>query len=301
MKLILFNTGALFCFSFILHIFIFSIIQLGILGQNLKISLNNIFNKYLYLIPILSFIIYILLKIYLTLHVIFLDSPDVTVTATLDDANFVMSGDVLKIIFENMGGAAVFSASARIAAGLISKNPMGVLPKIGIIGGTSAGFTILYRMSMESMGSNITNSSASISIKPIKIKLETVTNTNFDINSVNSLINSLGLQNTFQSNLFSFTESFHSNSILLQGNNQPSNSKVLSALDQQYPNWKDSFINSPLEENIIPHIINVLSNNLHLHFIILYLLIMLLIIITCKYILKDNIEFTKIQNNPLGA
>jgi hypothetical protein len=91
------------------------------------------------------------------------------------------------------------------------------------------------------------------------------------------------------------------NSILLQSNNHQSNSKVLSALDQQYPNWKDSFINSPLEENIIPHIINVLSNNLQLHFIILYLLIMLLIIITCKYILKDNIEFTKIQNNPLGA
>jgi hypothetical protein len=113
--------------------------------------------------------------------------------------------------------------------------------------------------------------------------------------------NSLGLQNTFQSNLFSFTESFNSNSILLQSNNHQSNSKVFSALDQQYPNLKDSFINSPLEENIIPHIINVLSNNLHLHFIILYLLIMLLIIITCKYILKDNIEFTKIQNNPLGA
>ena len=124
---------------------------------------------------------------------------------------------------------------------------------------------------------------------------------NFDINSVNSLINSLGLQNTFQSNLFSFTESFNSNSILLQSNNHQNNSKVLSTLDQQYPNWKDSFINSPLEENIIPHIINVLSNNLYLHFIILYLLIMLLIIITCKYILKDNIEFTKIQNNPLGA
>ena len=137
--------------------------------------------------------------------------------------------------------------------------------------------------------------------KPIKIKLETVTNTNFDINSVNSLINSLGLQNMFQSNLFSFTESFNSNSILLQSNNHQSNSKVLLALDQQYPNWKDSIINSPLEENIIPHIINVLSNNLYLHFIILYLLIMLLIIITCKYILKDNIEFTKIQNNPLGA
>jgi hypothetical protein len=44
-----------------------------------------------------------------------------------------------------------------------------------------------------------------------------------------------------------------------------------------------------------------LSNNLLLHFIILYLLIMLLIIFTCKFIFKDSIEFTKIQNNPLGV
>jgi hypothetical protein len=28
---------------------------------------------------------------------------------------------------------------------------------------------------------------------------------------------------------------------------------------------------------------------------------MLLIIITCKFIIRDNIEFTKIQNYPLGG
>jgi hypothetical protein len=72
-------------------------------------------------------------------------------------------------------------------------------------------------------------------------------------------------------------------------------------LDQQNPSWRDLFIGSPLEETLITHIINVLNNNLLLHFIILYLLIMLLIIITCKFIIKDNIEFTKIQNNPLGG
>ena len=80
-----------------------------------------------------------------------------------------------------------------------------------------------------------------------------------------------------------------------------SNSQIISALDQQNPNWRYSIINSPLEENLIPHIINVLSNNLLLHFIILYLLIMLLIIFTCKFILTDNIEFTKIQKYPLGG
>ena len=79
------------------------------------------------------------------------------------------------------------------------------------------------------------------------------------------------------------------------------NSEIISKLDNIRPDWKDQFVPSPLEDNLTNHIIDVLSNNLLLHFIILYLLIMLLIIISCKFIIKDNIEFTKIQNNPLGA
>jgi hypothetical protein len=304
MRLILFDMGVLFWFSLGLHGFLLGIIRLGVWGLNLKLGLNNLLNKYINLIPICSFIIFILLNFYLRLNVIFLDDKDVIVTATLENASFVMSGDALKLIFENLGGAAVFGASARVAAGLLAKHPMAVLPKIGVIGGTSVGYTILYRMSMESMGSTISNSSASVSVKPVHIKLETVANTTFDVNSVNSLaivmvmINSLGLKNKSQLNRFSFTYSSNSDSILLQSNNYQSNSKILSALDQQSPNWKDSFINSPLEENLFPHIIDVLSNNLLLHFIILYLLIMLLIIFTCKFILKDKIEFTKIGNNP---
>ena len=155
------------------------------------------------------------------------------------------------------------------------------------------------------MGSTISNSSASVAVKPVHIKLETVANTTFDVNSGNSLaivmvmINSLGLKFKSQLNRFSFTEPSNSDSILLRSINYQSN--ILSAFDQQSPNWKDSFINSPLEENLFPHIIDVLSNNLLLHFIILYLLIMLLIIFTCKFILKDKIEFTKIENNPLGG
>jgi len=241
------------------------------------------------------------LKFYLSFNVIFLDSTDVIINATLDNASFTMSGDVLKLIFENLGGAAVFGTGARIAAGLLAKHPMGVFPKIGVIGGTGIGYTILYKMSIGSMGSSISNSSASVSVQPVHIKLETVANTTFDANSVNSLVNSLGLQNKSQLNRFSFTESSNLDGIYLQSKNDQSSNQIISALDQQNPNWRDSFINSPLEENLISHIITVLSNNLLLHFIILYLLIMLLIIFTSKFIIKDNIEFTKIQNYPLGV
>lgn len=295
----------LFGFSFVLHVFLLGFLQTGVFGINLSLCLNNLLNRYINLIPIFSFIVFILLKFYLSYNVIFLDDKDIIVTASLDNANFVITGDVFKLIFENLGGAAVFGVGARIATGLLAKHPMPVFPKIGVIGGTGVGYTILYRMSMESMGSSISNSSASVSVSPVHIKLETVSNTTFDGNAVNSLVNNLGLNNKSQLSQFSFTESSNLNKIYLNSQNNQTNSQIISALDQQNPNWRDSFIHSPLEleleKNLTPHIISVLSDNLLLHFIILYLLIMLLIIISCKFIIKDNIEFTKIQNHPLGG
>jgi hypothetical protein len=272
MRLILVDMGGLFGFSFVLHVFLLGIIRLGVIGINLRLCLNKLLNRYINLIPIFSFIVFILLKFYLSFNVIFLDSKDVIVTATLDNASFIMSGDVsfdldlpwstlllplickkqgkgkarVKLIFENLGGAAVFATGARIAASLMVKHPMGVFPKIGVIGGTGVGYTILYRMSMESMGSSISNSSASVSVKPVHIKLETVANTTFDGNSVNSLVNNLGLQNKSQLNRFSFIESSYSDSIFLpfalewskarESKNDHSNSQIISALDQQNSN-----------------------------------------------------------------
>ena len=258
MRLILVDMGGLFGFSFVLHVFLLGIIRLGVIGIKLRLCLNKLLNRYINLIPIFSFIVFILLKFYLSFNVIFLDSKDVIVTATLDNASFIMSGDVsfdldlpwskarVKLIFENLGGAAVFATGARIAASLMVKHPMGVFPKIGVIGGTGVGYTILYRMSMESMGSSISNSSANVSVKPVHIKLETVANTTFDGNSINSLVNNLGLQNKSQLNRFSFTESSSSDSIFLpfalewskarESKNDHSNSQIISALDQQNSN-----------------------------------------------------------------
>lgn len=300
MRLILINMMALFSFSFVLHIFSLGIIRLGVFGINLKLCLDKILSRYINYIPIFSFIVFILLEYYLSNNVIFLDSKNVIVNINLDKAAFIITGDVLNLIFENLGGATVFAASARIAAGLLIKHPIGVFPKTGIIGGISAGYTVLYKMTMENMVSNISNSSASISSRYIHIKLETVTNQIFDGNNVNSLINSLGLSNMSLSRPFNFTESSTLKNIILKSQNSYSNSQIITALDQQNPSWRDLFIGSPLEETLITHIINVLNNNLLLHFIILYLLIMLLIIITCKFIIKDNIDLNNIKNNPLG-
>ena len=99
MTLILLDMMALFAFSFVLHVFLLGIIRLGVFGINLNLCLNNILNRYIHLIPIFSFIVFILFKFYLGYNVIILDSKDVIVTANLDNTNFVMSGDVLKLIF----------------------------------------------------------------------------------------------------------------------------------------------------------------------------------------------------------
>jgi len=229
MRIILINMMALFSFSFVLHLFSLGIIRLGVFGINLNLCLDNILNRYINYIPIFSFIVFILLEFYLSYNVIFLDSKDVIVNTNLDNASFIISGDVLKIIFENLGGATVFAASARIAAGLLIKHPIGVFPKIGIIGGISAGYTVLYRMTMVRMGSNISNSSY------FHIKLETVPNQIFDGNAVNSLINSLGLSNMSLSRPFNFTESSTLDKIILKSPNSYSNSQIITALDQQNP------------------------------------------------------------------
>jgi hypothetical protein len=240
MRLILVNMGCLFGFSFVLHGFLLSIIRFGVFGLNLRSCLNNLLNKYINLIPFFSVIVFILLKLFFCFNTIFLDSKDIIVNANLENTSFIISGDVLKLIFENLGGAAVFGTGARIAAGLLAKHPMGVLPKIGVIGGTGAGYPILYRMSLGV--SSITNSSAtdagSVSVKPVHIKLETVVNTtnHFDRNAANSLVNSLGLQNKAQLNRFSFTETSLKDSIFFQSNNHHGNSKILSALEQEEPN-----------------------------------------------------------------
>ena len=56
----------LFGFSFVLHVFLLGIIRLGVFGINLRLSLNTLLDRYINLIPIFSFIVFILLKFYLS-------------------------------------------------------------------------------------------------------------------------------------------------------------------------------------------------------------------------------------------
>jgi hypothetical protein len=71
-------------------------------------------------------------------------------------------------------------------------------------------------------------------------------------------------------------------------------SRVIQELDKSNPNWRDTFISSPLESDKVLYqfVLDTLNNNLILHFISTYLLIMLLVIFIAKLILiNSNFNF----------
>jgi hypothetical protein len=72
--------------------------------------------------------------------------------------------------------------------------------------------------------------------------------------------------------------------------NPGSTSRTIQELDKFYPDWRDTFINSPLESNNVLYqfVLDTLNNNLILHFISTYLLLMLLIIFLAKTVLINS-------------
>lgn len=79
-------------------------------------------------------------------------------------------------------------------------------------------------------------------------------------------------------------------------------------LDPQTPDWRNNFIstdfsiNSPLESNssLTQFALDTLNNHLIINFITVYLLLMLLIIIICKFVLNKDINFNRLEKYPLG-
>jgi hypothetical protein len=296
---ILLNNLLILILSISLNIFILAVINLALFGLHLKTILNNLLEKRIYLISIFSFFFFIMMKYYsITMYL-----EEVIVSTTIDNVKFEISGEALTQIYQNIGSASVFAVGASITAGLVAKYPVGLIPKVGIIGGTGSLFTINYRLIMDSFNSGINQSHGNISISaPVRISLERIEHLDKNKN-INELITnafkpenylfgdfSTRLQFKKETVYNSLTNKF--NTILLD-DNIINNSNILKALEQQNHNWKDSFIPSPLEPT--DFIINTLSNNILLEYIILYLLFMLLIIISCKILIRDEIELKTIK------
>jgi hypothetical protein len=298
---ILLNNFILLIFSISLNIFLLAAIKLGALGLQLRTILNDLLEKRIYLIPIFSLLIFITMKYYS--NIIFLDPDEITVSTTIDNINFQISGEALTQIYRNIGSASVFAVGARIAAGLVAKHPMGLIPKVGTIGGVGSLFTINYRIIMDSFNQEISQSHGNVSISgPVKITLGKIEHLDKNSN-ISELITSAfnperSMLGDYSTRLQFKKETIYNiwknkNEILLSDSNIIDNSKILKTLDQYNPNWKDSFISSPLEPT--DYIINTLNNNLMLDYIILYLLFMLLIILSCKFVIREDIDSNSIK------
>lgn len=161
------------------------------MGLQLQTILKIILKKRIYLIPLFSFIVFIIL-IYL-FNAIYLDHDEVIVSTTVANMNFKISGEAITQICRNFGSATVFAVGARIAAGLVAKHPMGLISKIG---GTGAGFTITYRVLLESFNQRMNQSHGNVSISgTVHIQLGKIEhlNKNCDINDL--LINTFNPEN----------------------------------------------------------------------------------------------------------
>jgi len=302
----IFDLLAMFIVSLILNTVIFSSLRLGYLGKNLKENFNFVLNKRQNLLSIFIFIFSLLLLFCLNNNVIFLDE-NVVVTTKIKDSTFVMSGEMINTIFTNLGSAGVFVAGARIAASLVAKHPMHLLPKTGVIGGVAAGFTATFRtVTHFSPSSNL--GSTTVNTGPVEIKIEGLNVANSE-NSVNNeyikglLDQYFGVLTKISNNksAINFTEEKTGNMCNISGNVEQT-SKIVQELDKLDPNWKEGFINSPLEigNSLTQFVLEALSNQLIFNFVTVYLLIMLLIIFICKLVLSKDIQFTNLKKYPLG-
>src|SRR6266481_399631 len=293
----------IFIFSIILNTSALTIVKLGLMGQLLKNRLSNLLETKIYLFFIVPFFISLFILIYLNNSIICLDNKDVIVTAVVDNGRFIFSGDTSNLIFNNLGSAAVFSAGARIAAGLVAKHPIHLLPKTGIIGGVAAGFTLTFKIISNTFPTP-TPGNSKIETGQITVKLEglSIDKPNSNIaEHLSTLDKYFGTNKINNSNLN--IKEFH-NKLEINAN-QEQTTNVIEELNKSIPNWKDGFINSPIESGDLDNsiklfLIETLTNNLILQFIILYLMFMLIVIFTCKLIIEKEIQFNIIKKFPLG-
>jgi hypothetical protein len=313
------NYMYIFILGFLLHLFILYMILNGFMGNNIKYRVSIMLKKNISLFFIVPFFIYLFTIIYLEYNVIYLDNiKPISVTTSMGNTEIELTGSFFNSIFSNLGAAGVFAASARISAALVSKHSMNLLPKIGVIGGTSAGFTAVFKLINYSIPNN-TSVQANIPTGVFKLKCE-VEDIKSAISNSDSVSNTL--KNTELKNILDrwgnelnpfFLKKNNSNSFkelsdrIEFNSNVEQSSKALEEVNKIDPNWVDKTINSPLEKGDMLNIshsfkdqlLEILSTNLTLHFIIVYLSFMLILIFTSKLILEKGWTFNKIKDLPL--
>lgn len=270
----------IFIISLILNTILFGFIYLGYFGKNLRNKFYNLITQRKNLMTILIFIISFIIIYYLN-NPILLDD-NITITTKIEGNEIKLSGETINALFYQLGSAGVFAAGARIAASLVVKQPLSILPKTGLIAAGASGLTVTYRLLFNNHLPN-NNGLSSIKTGPMEIKIEGITLE--QVKSSQSASNFL-------------KEHFGTSNLNMKplniGNtpnlNPGGTSRTIQELEKFNPDWRDTFINSPLESDKVLYqfVLDTLNNNLILHFISTYLLLMLLIIFLAKIILINS-------------
>nr|YP_009690183.1 hypothetical protein PPIT_000080 [Porodaedalea pini]QEG56963.1 hypothetical protein PPIT_000080 [Porodaedalea pini] len=305
------NILLIFVVSFVLHFCVFYSMQIGLFGVKIQNKYITYFKQNSLLFIIIPFVISFLILNYMEYNTILLDDKPVIIKASVGDTEVELTGEFFKTILTNLGAAGVYASSARIAAALVSKTNLKLLPRIGIIGGTSTGFTASYLVltnTIHSFADTVVTAPTgkvklSFEIKDLKTAGGDALNTEQAKNVLSRWVDepSLLKNNKFSNFVYKNLEDRHEITV-----NSEQTSRVVSELNTNDPDWINKFINSPLEKGdilnipFVKSVIEIISTNLILHFVIIYLLIMLVIIFSCKIIIDKEINFNKVLDYPLG-
>ena len=242
--------------------------------------------------------------------------------------------------FVNIGNGLAFTVCANIARILVIKHKIGLLPKMGFVIASGAGGGIVMNMTrlinnfglpetnvnliLVNQGPNIVNAS----LNPGSIN---------NISTLSHWVNNhLGVS---QENTYNFTNHMNETVTTITSNNPLSSSNLVNSyilnnvnleiftsenwqhqpnFVRQYFPWAQNYINNntiySVNESIVSdnlanaqnnlifeQIIQLITNNVYLHYINIYLLGMLFIIITCRYLIGDNqLLLVKLKKLPFG-
>lgn len=311
------NLILIFLLSLVFHTVIFNcVLNFELIGKNIKGNLSFLIKNRPYLFTISYYISIFIFIICLNLDIIYLDSK-VQLTTTVNNTTVEINGDVLKLLLEHQGTAAVWIAGAKITHLLVAKQPMAIPNKILSIGLGATGLSTLYRITHRTLQNDkFLNAQITGSTGPIKIELSTNIQSSSDSNLREFLSQLFGLDQTNINQVISqLPKTLTNNNNLLQANLSSSEyGSIINTLNKEIPNWRDSFkvdpkfadnfsVDSAIEfnESAIKFIRESIMDSVVLDIISAQFSFTLLTIIICKFLLSSNISFDRLNKYRLGT
>lgn len=317
-----------FFIGFISYFLIMNLILKGYFGNSFKLKISSQLKTNKFVLVKNLIIIYSIINIMYFLMIntpIYLESSTV-VNVNLENAKVTVSGEYINKVFENSGSAAAFIAGLRISAAILTKVNMTPMSKMAFITGSGAGTMLSFKMTNDNYSfikgtfSALKNASnLSVEVKNVEI---ITSNNNLSSSQNTNLIPRMELKSneTFFSKYqdmfsekFTVTESPTKDSRVIESLENFTNKKLNeiflhgdTKVTDNLIDIKQNFINSPLEQMDLvtntfrDQMINILTMDYKLHFIMIYFVCMLIFLFTIKLLVDKNVSFEFIKSYPLG-